>query len=103
MATQEAEMDSGVFRDLSLVICLIPQTIVLLLVPLALTVGSCYGMYQLRLRVPAWLKKAQSIFALIAEYAEKGSALICAPLVAAYALAARLNAWKSFIQKELKQ
>lgn len=94
-------MDIGLWRDISLVF-LIPQAILVSLVPLALVGGAAYGVYRLRPLVKRFFARARAIMATAHMRAEQASATIVAPVTATYAVAARLGAWKRYVARELK-
>ncbi len=94
-------MDTAVWRDISLIF-LIPQAILIALVPLTILLASVYGLGKLYAWLPGFFAKARAIMAGIHLRVEQVSEAIAAPLIALYALAARLNAWKNAIVRELK-
>lgn len=88
-------------RDIAL-ICLIPQAFILALIPGLILGGAIYGLRRLHPHLPPFFGRLRAIFATIHMRAEQFSAAATAPFVAAHALAARMDAWKNFIMKELR-
>lgn len=75
------------------VILLALEAFILLLIPLAITVGLWYGVRWLRLKLPPAFAQARKYLALAHMYVERGCAAAVAPLVAAHAAAAQVSAW----------
>lgn len=90
------------WRDIALIFLLV-QAIILSLAPLAIVVGVVYGLRKLLAALPPVFVKARALVAMIHMRAEQVSAIITAPILSAYALAARLDAWKRFIARELRR
>ncbi len=72
------------------VILLSIQALLILLLPLALFGGTAYGVIWLRRKLPPLFSKVRHLLARIQWLAERASSAVAAPLIAAYALAARL-------------
>jgi len=88
-------------RDIAL-ICLVPQVFILVLIPGVLIGGVIYGLRRLHPHVPPFFERLRAIFAMLHMRVEQFSAAVTAPLIAAHALAARVNAWKNYIMRELR-
>ena len=69
------------------------EAFVLLLIPLAVTVGLCIGVSWLRRKLPPLFALARRYLALAQVYLERSSAAVVAPLVAMHAFAAQVSAW----------
>ena len=79
-------------RDVA-VILLMLEAMVIMLVPLAITFGSWYGVRWLRRKLPPVFAQARKYLALFKLYVERGGAAAVAPIIAAYAAVAQLRAW----------
>jgi hypothetical protein len=95
-------MDTGVWRDVSLIFLII-QAMLLSLVPLAIVGGMVYGMRRLYAVLPGLFARVRAIMAIAHMWIEQVSTTVAAPIISVYALAARLSAWKRYIVKELKR
>ena len=76
------------------VILLSVEAFVLLLIPLAITAGLWYGTRWLRRKLPPVFAQARKYLALAHVYAERGSATVAAPFIAAHAFSAQARAWR---------
>jgi hypothetical protein len=94
-------MDMGLWRDISLIF-LIPQAMLLSLVPLALLGAMVYGMRMVPAALRRFFVQVRAFMAMIHIRVEQFSAAVTAPLISAHALAARLSAWKRYITRELR-
>jgi hypothetical protein len=75
------------------VILLAFEATVLMLIPLAVTFASWYGVRWLRRKLPSVFVQVRKYVALFKLYVERGCASIVAPLIAAHAFAAQVRAW----------
>ena len=70
------------------------EAFVLLLFPLAITVGLWYGVRWLRRKLPPLFAQARKYLALAHIYAERCSFTAAAPFIAAHAFSAQARAWR---------
>jgi hypothetical protein len=83
-------------RDVA-VILLVLEAMVILLVPLAITFASWYGVRWLRRKLPPLFAQARKILARVKLYVERGGTTAVAPIIAAYAAVAQLRAWWDYV------
>ena len=83
-------------RDVA-VILLVVEAMVLLLVPAAVIGASWYGARWLRRKLPPIFTQVRQYAMLAQVYVQRAGAAVIAPLIAAYALAARLCACLNFL------
>jgi len=70
---------------------------VLLLIPGVVVLGMWYGARWLRRKLPPLFAQARKYLTLAKLYAERGSAAMVAPLIAAHAAATQLRAWWNYL------
>ena len=95
-------MGIELWRDISLIVLICPAMLLTVL-PMAVLGGMIYGLRMLHLRLPPFFTQVRAITAKVHLAVERASQAATTPIIASSASAARVQGWKNYITKELKQ